>query len=86
MVGPNPTRPVSLFEEIRIHTSTKRNPRMAPGAKRRAASEETSLADTLIWDFQPPELGRNVYTTGSVAATANWYRGELARGQGGQLC
>ena len=51
MVGPNPTRPVSLFEEIRIHTSTKRNPRMAPGAKRRAASEETSLADTLIWDF-----------------------------------
>ena len=51
MVGPNPTWPVSLFEEIRTHTSTKGNRGMAWEKKRRAASEETSLADTLLWDF-----------------------------------
>ena len=62
MGGPNPILLVSLWaEEIRVHTregspGEMQSVKTAIYKARTEASEETNPADTLILDFQPPEL------------------------------
>ena len=61
-MNPNPIWLVSLQEEIRTQTCTEADDEKTPGGKvsiyklRQEASEERNPADTLILDFQPPEL------------------------------
>lgn len=49
---------------------------------RRAAPEETSLADTVIWDFQSPELGGNTHTTQAVALCPGSHSKLIQKGTG----